>query len=258
MAIVTLLTDSGESDHYVAAIKARIISINPGLRIEDISHKIKPADIGHAAFVLRSVFRDFPKGTVHLVGVDSAGNRDDAYIALQLEDHYFVGADNGLFGLISDRPQQQIAELNTINTINTTFPERDLFAPAAAKLASGLSITSLGKPRPSFKKMIDRQIKATKKQITGSVIRVDSVGNLITNIPRETFEFLSKDKGYTIQFGGEKFRRIHSNYNQADQGECFILFNSLGLMEIGIYKGNASELLGLEYDSVVNIVFDES
>lgn len=258
MSIVTLLTDSGESDHYVAAIKARIISFNPGLRIEDISHRIKPADIAHAAFVLRAVFRDFPKGTVHIVGVDSTGNRDDAYIALQLEDHFFVGCDNGLFGLISDRSQQHLVELNTINPIQTTFPERDVFAPAAAKLASGVSIMMVGKPRPAFRKMIDRQVKATKKQITGTVIRVDSVGNLITNIPKETFEVLSKGKGYTIQFGGEKFRKVLTSYHQAEQGECFILFNSLGLMEIGINKGNAAQLLGLDYDSVVNIAFEEA
>jgi S-adenosyl-L-methionine hydrolase (adenosine-forming) len=258
MAIVTLLTDSGESDHYVAAIKARIISINPGIRIEDISHKIKPADIAHAAFVLRSVFREFPKGTVHLIGVDSAGNRDDSYIALQLEDHFFVGCDNGLFGLISDKSHQQLAELNAINTIITTFPERDVFAPAAAKLASGVSITTLGKPLPGFRRMIDRQVKATKKQITGTIIRVDEVGNLITNIPREAFEILSKGKNFTVQFGGEKFRKIHTQYHQAEQGECFILFNSLGLMEIGINKGNASELLGLSYDSPVNISFDDN
>lgn len=257
MAIVTLLTDSGESDHYVAAIKAKIISVNPGLRIEDITHKIKPYDIGHAAFVLRSVFRDFPKGTVHLVGVDSTGNRNDAYIALQLEDHFFVGCDNGLFGLISERSHQQLAELNSFDDTPTSFPERDVFAPAAAKLASGVSITTLGKPLASFKKMIDRQIKATKKQITGTVIRVDAMGNLITNIPQDVFDLLSKEKTFTIQFGGEKFKRIHATYNQADQGECFILFNSLRLLEIGIYKGNASELLGLAYDSTVNIIFDE-
>lgn len=256
MAIVTLLTDSGESDHYVAAIKARIISVNPGIRIEDISHKINPSDIGHAAFVLRAVFRDFPKGTIHLVGVDSTGNRGDLFIALQLEDHFFVGCDNGLFGLISERSHQQLVELNTINPIDTTFPERDIFAPAAVKLASGVSITSLGKPLTSYKKMIDRQVKATKKQITGSVIRVDEAGNLITNIPKEAFNILSKDKAYTVQFGGEKFRRIHTHYHQAEQGECFIVFNSLGLLEIGIYKGNASELLGLAYDSVVNIIFE--
>ncbi|HOX82054.1 MAG TPA: SAM-dependent chlorinase/fluorinase [Chryseolinea sp.] len=257
MAIVTLLTDSGENDHYVAAIKAKIISINPGIRLEDISHKIKPSDIGHAAFVLRAVFRDFPKGTIHLVGVNSTGNRGDSFIALQVEDHFFVGCDNGLFGLITDKSHQTLVELNSINSIETTFPERDIFAPAAVKLASGVAITSLGKPMPTFKKMTDRQVKATKKQITGTVIRVDHFGNLITNIPKEPFDILSKGKNYTIQFGGEKFRRIQTNYNQADHGECFIVFNSIGLLEIGIYKGNASELLGLDYDSTVNIIFDE-
>jgi len=257
MALVTLLTDSGESDHYVAAIKARIISVNPGLRMEDISHKIKAGDIGHAAYVLRSVFRDFPKGTVHLVGVDATGNRGDNAIALQLEDHFFVGSDNGLFGLISERPHQNLVELNTLHGMQTTFPEKEVFAVAAAKLASGVSLTDLGKPLAAFKKMIDRQVKATRKQIAGTVIRVDSFGNLITNIPKEAFDILSKDKVFTIQFGGEKFRRIHTHYHQADQGECFIVFNSLGLLEIGIYRGNASELLGLNYDSMVSIVFDE-
>jgi len=257
MAIVTLLTDSGESDHYVAAIKAKILSFNSGLKIIDITHRIRPCDIGHAAFVLRAVFRDFPKGTVHLAGIHATGQRDDASIALQLEDHFFVGSDNGLFGLISDKTHQTLVELNSINAIQSTFPEKDIFAPAAAKLASNVTITDLGKPMPTFKKMIDRQVKATKKQIAGHVIQVDNFGNLITNIPKEAFDILSNGKIYTIQFGGEKFRRIHTQYNQADEGECFILFNSLGLMEIGIYKGNASELLGLAYDSMVNITFEE-
>src|SRR5688572_17399317 len=257
MAIVTLLTDSGESDHYVAAIKARIITTNPGVRIVDITHTIKPCDIAHAAFVLRSVFREFPKGTVHLVGVDSAGNKGEAAVAIQLEDHFFVGADNGFFGLISEKTPQMIAQLNIINPIETTFPERDIFAVAAAKIASGVSLKDLGKPLPSIKRMIDRQVKATKKQITGQIIRVDYAGNLITNIPKEAFDVLSRGKTYTIQFGSEKFKKIHTQYHQAEEGECFILFNSLGLLEIGIYKGNASELLGLGYDSVVNIVFDE-
>jgi hypothetical protein len=257
MAIVTLLTDSGESDHYVAAIKARILSTNPGITLIDITHQVKPCDIAHAAFVLRSVFRDFPKGTTHLVGVDAVGNRQDASIALQLEDYFFVGSDNGLFGLISEKQHQNLVELNAINTLLTTFPERDVFAPAAAKLASGVNITTLGKSLPTFKKMTDRMVKATKKQINGTVIRVDDYGNLITNIPREAFEVLSKNKTYTIQFGGEKFRRIFTQYHQTEEGECFLLFNSLNLLEIGIYKGNASELLGLSYDSTVTITFDE-
>jgi S-adenosylmethionine hydrolase len=257
MPIVTLLTDSGEIDFYVAAIKAKILSVNPGLRIEDISHKIAPCDIGHGSFVLRAVFRDFPKGTVHLVGVDAAGNKGDGFIGLQLEDHFFVGVDNGLLGLLSDKPHQNLVELNTINPVETTFPEKDILAPAAAKLASGVSLTDLGKALTSFKKMTDRHVKATRKNILGHVVRVDHYGNLITNIQREAFDILSQGKTYTIQVGGEKFRRIHTNYHQAEQGDCFLFFNSLGLLEIGIYKGNATELLGLTYDSPVNIIFDE-
>jgi S-adenosylmethionine hydrolase len=257
MAIVTLLTDSGESDHYVAAIKAKILSVNPGLTIVDISHKIAACDIAHGAFVLKSVFRDFPKGTVHLCGVDSTSNRGDSSIAMQLEDHFFVGSDNGLFGLISEKAHQVLVELNKINPIATTFPEKDIFAPVAAKLASGVAISSVGIAMPVFKKMTDRHVKATRKLIAGNVIRIDNYGNLITNIPKEAFETLSKGKNFTIQFGGEKFKRIHTIYNQTDQGECFLIFNSLDLLEIGIYKGNANELLGLSYDSPVNILFEE-
>lgn len=254
MAIVTLLTDAGESDHYVAAIKAKILSFDQSIRIIDISHAIRAFDIGHAAFVLRSVFRDFPAGTVHLVGVDAAGNRGEAFIILKLEGHFFVGADNGLFSLISDQVPESIWALSS--NPGLTFPEKEIFAPAAAKLATGSTPEDIAQHVQDYKRLIDRQVKATKKQITGHIIRVDHFGNLITNIPRQAFDVLSKDKAYTVQFGGEKFRRIHVSYNQADQGECFLVFNSLDFLEIGIYKGNASELLGLDYDSVVNIIFE--
>jgi len=257
MAIVTLLTDSGETDHYVAAIKAKILGVNPGLTLVDISHKIQPCDIAHGAFVLKNIFRDFPKGTVHLVGVDATGLAECASLALQLEDHFFVGADNGLLGLISDKPQQQLVDINSINPVASSFPEKDIFASAAAKLASGVAITTLGKPMTTFKKMIGRSVKATRKVIAGHVMQVDNFGNLITNISKTDFDILSKGKTFTIQFSGEKFRRIHSNYSQADQGDCFLIFNASGFLEIGIYKGRANELLGMEYDSSVNVSFDD-
>jgi hypothetical protein len=257
MAIVTLLTDSGETDHYVAAIKAKILSINPGLNLVDLSHKIASCDIAHGAFVLKNIFREFPKGTVHLVGVDTTGQAGSTFIALQLEDYFFVGADNGLLGLISDKPHQLVVDINSINPVETSFPEKEILASAAAKLASGVNISTLGKPMSTFKKMIGRSVKATRKIIAGHVMRVDSFGNLITNISKTDFDILSKDKTFTIHFGGEKFRKIHSNYFQADQGDCFLLFNNLGLLEIGIYKGRANELLGMGYDSPVNVTFDE-
>lgn len=256
MAIVTLLTDSGESDHYIAAIKARILAVSPESTIVDISHQIRMFDIGHGAFVLRSVFRDFPKGTIHLVGVDASGNRGEEFVMLRLEGHYFVGVDNGLFSLLSDQPPERVWQLPSRDPDLTTFPEREIFAPAAARLANGEDPETIGKPIADLKRLIDRQVKATKKQITGNIIRVDHFGNLVTNIPKQVFDILSKDKAYTIQFGGEKFRKIHSAYNQAEQGECFIVFNNLGFLEIGIYKGNAAELLGLDYDSVVNVILE--
>jgi len=254
MAIITLLTDAGESDHYVAAIRARILSLHPTAKIVDISHQIRLFDIGHGAYVLRSVFREFPKGTIHLVGVDSAGNRGDGYILAKLEGHFFVGSDNGLFSLVSDQLPEQLWQIGGDNPV--TFPEKQFFAPVAAQLAAGADPETLGKPLQEMKRFIDRQVKATRKQITGHVIRVDHFGNLITNIPKQAFDILSKDKNYTIQFGGEKFRRIHASYTQAEQGECFLVFNDLQFLEIGIYKGNASELLGLGYDSIVNIIFE--
>ena len=257
MAIVTLLTDSGESDHYIAAIKARIFSIDSEIKIVDISHQIRVFDIGHGAYVLRSVFRDFPKGTVHLVGVDAAGNRGDSYVFIQLDNHFFVGCDNGFFSLLSDTAPEKIWEITTSSPILTTFPEREILAETAGKLASGHDPGSLGKPLTALKRLIDRQVKATRKQITGHIIRVDHFGNLVTNIPKVAFDTLSKGRDYTVHFGGEKFRRIFSLYNQADLGECFIVFNSHGFLEIGIFKGNASELFGLGYDSVVNIIFEE-
>lgn len=256
MAIVTLLTDSGESDHYVAAVKARMLAVNPGVRIVDISHQIRLFDLGHAAYVLRSVFREFPPGTVHVAGVDAAANRDDGFVILKLEGHFFVGPDNGLFSLLSEEQPEKIWQLTASDLTLTTFPEKEVFAGAAARIAAGEDPDTLGKVIPSLKRLIDRQVKATRSQITGHIIRVDHFGNLITNIPQQVFALLSKGKGFTIQFGGEKFRRIHTHYSQAEQGECFLLFNNLGFLEIGIYKGNAAELLGLGYDSVVNVMFE--
>ena len=105
---------------------------------------------------------------------------------------------------------------------------------------------------------IDRKFRATKKQISGNVIRVDHYGNLITNIEEEVFKILHKDRSFYIQFGRERVEKISLPYDEVDDGECFVIFNDLGLLEIGINKGNASKLLGLKYDSPINILFDDT
>ncbi|MFZ9981072.1 MAG: SAM hydrolase/SAM-dependent halogenase family protein [Cyclobacteriaceae bacterium] len=255
MAIITLITDSGVRDHYVASVRAKILSVNPGLRIEDISHMIDEGDIPQAAFVLRSVFRDFPKGTVHLIGVDAVAASEEGYIAAAIEDHFFVGPDNGIFALLSEKPVINPVGLNSPAAIRTTFPERDILAPAAAKLASGVPLPDLGRLLPGARRLTDRLLKVTPQSILGYVLYVDGHGNLITNISREAFEKVFGGRSFSVKFGRERADRIQTYYHQSEPGDCFALFNSLGLLEVGIYRGNGSRLLGLEADSPVNILF---
>ncbi len=250
------MSDFGTSDHYVAAVKAKILSINPGLHIVDVSHEIEPFNLAHASYVLNSVFREFPKGTVHIAAVDSAGERSNKAIAVKLEDHFFVGTDNGLFSLISDREPAFVVEIMNGEDPVKTFPAKNIFAKAAAMLASGSNLNDIGTFTKEYKRLVGRKFRATKKQISGNIIRVDHYGNLVTNIEKEVFDLLHKDRKFVVSMGREKVDRIHLNSHETEDGDCFVIFNSSGLLEIGINKGNASELLGLQFDSTVNIVFD--
>jgi S-adenosylmethionine hydrolase len=257
MALITFMSDFGEEDQYVAAVKARIMGINPGIQIVDISHRIAPFDIAHGAFVLKYVFEEFPQGTVHLIAVDSAEKIPGRHIILKLKEHYFVGADNGLLSLISEDQPSLMAEIINKKQDDIRFPARDILAPAAARLASGKNINDIGIYIEDFKRLLGRQLKATKSQINGNVIRVDNYGNLITNIEKKIFDMIHKDRNFEIRFSRESIKRIHRQYGSVEPGECAVLFNSLGLLEISINKGNASELLGLDYDSPVTINFSD-
>jgi S-adenosyl-L-methionine hydrolase (adenosine-forming) len=251
------MSDFGDSDYYVAAVKAKILKEAPSTTIIDITHRIEHFNIAHGSYVLKSVFRDFPEGTVHISAISSHGNEQQAHIALKLEGHYFVGSDNGLFSLISEQEPDAIIKIANNQEEKLSFPAKNIFANVAAQLANGKDINSLGEEYPSYKRLLSRQVRATKKQISGHVINVDNYGNLITNINKTDFDILSKNRRFNIHFGRETSGVVHQTYDQAEPGECFLLFNDLGLLEIGIYKGNASELLGLAFDSPVSIVFPE-
>lgn len=256
MAIITLLTDYGESDHYVAAIKAKILSINPVIRIVDITHQVPSCDIAYGAQVLKSVFQHFPRGTVHLVGVNDNGQAGDRFIALQLEGHYFVGPDNGFFGLLSDQLANYAVDINMLKPIDTTFPGRRILAPVAAQLASGKALTDLGPKIDEYKRMLPRQVKANKSLISGHVVKVDHYGNLVTNIEKRAFQVLCKDRPFTIKVGRESVSRIQNQIWQVEAGDLFVMFNDLGYLEVGINQGNAEELLGVGYDSPVLLKFE--
>ena len=260
MAIITFMSDFGHRDHYVAAVKAKIFSINPNINVVDITHHIDHFNISHAAFVLRSVYKDFPKGTVHLVAVNSPVKEADKLMAFKFEDYYFVGVDNGLFSLLSDKPIMPVAVELQRDAISGIFPERSVLAGAAVSLASGASIYNLGKQVEQMKLMLNRQLRITKNQIVGHVIHVDHYGNLMTNISRDIIEEVRNNRQFTVAFGREMVDSIVTSYNSLDHGDVMALYNSNGFLEITLSLGNAAELLGLGYDSAVTVSFvpDES
>lgn len=256
MALITFTSDFGDSDYYVPAVKAKMLSINPQLNIVDITHKVTNYDIAHAAFILRSVYKEFPKGTVHLVAMNSASTMSDGFIGIKLEEHIFIGPNNGVLSLLTDYEPGIIVQFADIHLQQSTFPAKDILAPIAAKVASGAAIHDFGGPLKQIKKMIPRQFKATKQQIIGHVVRIDVYGNLITNIPKDVFDTLNPGK-FTVQFGREEIQKINKTYDNVEPGDCFAFFNSLGLLEIGINHGHGADLLGLRLDSPIFINFEQ-
>lgn len=255
MALITFMSDFGTDDHYVAAVKAAIVSASGNQSVVDISHSIKPYDIAQAANVIKNVYKDFPEGTVHLVAVDSMKEKSKA-IAIELDNHFFVGFDSGLFSLISDSKPNQIVILEEENS---TFSAKDVLAKKALAIAGGKSLNDIGTPSDQFMELYARQLKVTKREIVGNVVSVDRYGNLITNILRSEFEKMLELNGsgvnYLIQVGRESFNGLNMYFTEVESGDCYVLFNSSDYLQIGINRGNASELLGLRIDSPINIEF---
>jgi S-adenosylmethionine hydrolase len=255
MGLITFLSDFGYTDHYVAAVKAKIYAQSPDTQILDISHAVEPYDIAHGAFVLNSVFRDFPAGTVHLVAVDSQGSRPNRYLAVQFNGHYFLAADNGLLSLIIESKPATVVELPA--QINTTFGAKDILAVAALALSKGVDLTSLGTPVHQYRELINRQLRLSDHAITGHVVHVDHYGNLITNVSRDSMDAIGHDRPFTVHFARETVQKISDNFTHVDEGDVICFYNQQGYLAIGINKGHASELLGLHYDSQVNVRFQQ-
>ncbi|TAG54153.1 MAG: hypothetical protein EAZ27_09525 [Cytophagales bacterium] len=258
MAIITFTSDFGNKDHYVAAVKAKILTFSPNQQMIDISHHIEPYNIPHAAFVLNAVFRDFPKGTVHVVSVDSLSDSEDKYVVAKIEDHFFVSSDNGLLSLLSEKPTASVI-LNLDKITSHTFPEKNIFAFAAVSLANGKNMYDLGPTmaQNSLKKLINRKLKITKNDIFGNILHVDNYGNLISNITKKQFEETSEHRSFFIKIGREDITNISKNYANTRSGDLLMTFNDLQLLEIAIKNGNASQLLNMKYDSTLHIVFTQ-
>ena len=273
-ALVTLTTDFGIQDGYVAAMKGVVLSQAPDARLVDVSHAVAPQDVGEAAYVLLQAAPFFPAGTVHLAVVDPGVGTDRRAIAARVHGptgaHYFVGPDNGLLALLlAGRPYASDA-LDAVRVLDRpdrwrtptpsrTFHGRDVFAPAAAHLALGRPLDALGSALDpaDLHPLRWAQPTADEQGIRGWVVHVDRFGNCTTNISRETLGAHRGSRTVRCYIGAAVLKGIRRTYADVDTGEPLLLFGSDGFLEVGVNTGNAAELLSIRKGSAVDLVFSE-
>lgn len=276
MSIITLTTDFGVKDHFVAAVKGAIYTELPQATIVDISHDISPFHITEAAYIIQNAYKSFPKGSIHIVGIDSELTPENKHIAVKLDEHYFICANNGLISMIASeiRPEKMV-EINIHDKINTNFPVLDVFVAVACHIARGGTLEVVGKVTEEIRmiKGITPIVNVGDKQIVGNVIYIDNYGNLITNITRKLFEDVGKGRAFTINARSAVFKDIYDRYSDAinfsiekskreEDGKKLAIFNSSGYLELAIYKSNpktvggAASLFGLNYRDTVSITFE--
>lgn len=254
MAVITLTSDMGTRDHYVAGMKAILISELGNVPIVDISHDIQKFNIASASFILNAVYRDFPEGSIHIVSLNNHDyiEEEAPFVLVEIDGHFFVGPNNGLFSLLSDQVSNAVA----LKSDMVTSPEKEVLVPAAIALTRGLELTEIGEPIEKINRMLHRTVKKTADQLIGAVIYVDDYGNLVTNIQYKHFENFDDDRKFYVEFGRERITEISLTYGTAKSGgDCVVLFNDAGFLEIAINRGRAAELLGLRYDSPVVVSF---
>tara|TARA_Y100000588_G_scaffold186378_1_gene200283 strand:+ start:770 stop:1603 length:834 start_codon:yes stop_codon:yes gene_type:complete len=275
MSIITLITDFGTKDHFVAKIKGAIISDFPQANIIDISHQISPFNIMEAAYVIENSYQHFPEKTIHIIGVDSENTPECSHIVLKLNEQYFICADNGIMSIVCNNIKpDEIFEINIHNKTDSQDSTLKIFTQVACHLAKGGQPEIIGKRITKIRsvKSIAPFVNDEKNQIIGSVIYIDNYGNVVTNIKHSFFKEASKGRKYEISARNHKFKRIYNNYSEIvnynileekrnDEGRALALFNSSNYLEIAIYKSNpsnvgtAASLLGLKILDSITINF---
>lgn len=257
MAIITLTSDWGTSDYYLAAVKGTILSSMPEVTIVDVSHHIRSFDIESAAFTLRNCFRSFPTGTVHIVAVNTEESIEHPHVALKYDGHYFIGADTGVFSMIlgQDEPEEAV-EINVLQDSGFfTFSTRDRFAKVAVMILKGIPLSELGDPRPAITRKFLFEPVVSGNVIRGQVAHIDAYENAITNISYELFRREQRNRRFEIYFAGYRIHKIDKGYLDVGLAELVAIFGTHGMLEIAIHKGKAASLCGLERTTQVTITF---
>lgn len=277
MPLLTLTTDFGLKDHSVGAVKGALYSELGDVTIVDISHLISPFHITEAAYVIKNAYHNFPKGSIHIVGVDSELTPENKHIVMALDGHFFIAANNGILSLIaSEINPDEIVEINIHDKVDTNFTVLDIFIKVAAHIARGGNLSVIGKKLTKIKqiKHIEPSINNEQKQMIGHVIYIDNFGNVVTNIKQSFFRQICRGRSYTILARSQQFKKIYDSYSDAinfkipkhereEDGKKLALFNSSSYLELAIYKSNpstvggASTLFGLKVLDTITINFEE-
>ncbi|TAE58160.1 MAG: hypothetical protein EAZ76_08285 [Nostocales cyanobacterium] len=259
--MIALLTDFGNDDVYVGVMKGVITTINPILQLIDLTHQIPPQNLAAARFALMNAYNYFPVNTVYLAVVDPGVGSKRRAIALQLENGYLVGPDNGIFsGIFSKYPILTAVELTNseywrLSQPSSTFHGRDIFAPVAAHLASGVSLQKLGnKINPdTLVNFSIGECQSKTNGIEGCIQYIDHFGNLVSNIPISYVE----GKTWCVQINGLTIPGCKT-YSDVKMGEVLAVVGSHGFVEIAVNGGNAQIKLGMKYLDNLQVLFLQS
>lgn len=262
MNIITLTTDWGQRDHYTGSVKGAILSRLPEARIVDITHRVAVFDILQASFIVRNCFNEFPKGSIHIISVNSQLEMELNHLVMEYNGHYFIGPDVGVFSMIRDDEPARFVKISIgpeVSDSQLNFPTRYLFVNAACHLADGGELEDLGELTDQVveKHMLRPTVEGGS--IKGSIQYVDIYGNVITNISRSFFEETVQDKEFRINLRRNEYDidYISPFYNDVPHGEKLALFNSSGFLEIAINTGSASSLLNLKVNDGIQIIFGD-
>ena len=241
MTFITLLTDFGTTDSYVAEVKGTLLAIAPGAILVDVTHSVPPGDVRAGAYLLGRVWHRFPAGTVHLAVVDPGVGTERAALALATRGHYFVGPDNGLFTFVLRDAEVQIVSLPTPDGASPTFHGRDLFAPSAAALAAGAGLATLGEPLAAMPaRLAYGEPHYEGKSVVGQVVYVDRFGTLVTNLTPELVPSYA-----TIEVEGLDVGPLRRTFGDVATGGLVAYAGSGGQIEIAVRDGSASRRLGM-------------
>ena len=241
MTLVTLLTDFGVSDSYVAEVKGALLSRVPDATLVDVTHAVPPGDVRAGAYLLGRVWHHFPPSTVHLAVVDPGVGTDRAALAVAAHGHYFVGPDNGLFTLVLRDAEVRLVVLRTPSGASPTFHGRDLFAPAAAALARGVPLAELGEPFAGMpKRLAYSEPHHEGKSVVGQVVYVDRFGTLVTNL---TPDLVPEYAVFEVE--GLEVGPLRRTFGDVPTGGLVAYLGSGGQVEIAVRDGSAARRLGM-------------